>query len=230
MGFFWGWPVGACGGNIMLPCYQMVHIMSMSEAKTTIADTIKGGTTHYKEIAKKLGKTEGSIRKTISVMKKAGQVIPIGGGHYQLPKIFVDDPVPKKSGPEPTLRPSDYVVSNEKGLRLLIKTRDIVSRLMNDYDNGKGEFPVQEVGALEKLERIYKDQVKVKTEESQEIKKDEFRQFIILPDNHRQNLTQDQYADHVMYELLQMGKTNEMPNSNVIIEKSDQTSFPFYPL
>jgi len=203
----------------------------MSEVKTAIANTIKGGTTHYKDIAEKLGKTIGHIRKTLSVMKKAGQVIPLGGGHYQVPLVAVDDPIPNKSGPEPILRANDYVMSNEKGLRLLVKTRDIVSRLMSEYEKGKGDFPIQEIAALEKLERIYREQVRIKTEESKEVKKKDFKKFIILPDNNRQPLTQEQYEDQVMYELLQLKKIDEMPSNNVIIVKNDdQMCFPFYPL
>ncbi len=205
--------------------------MSMSEVKTAIANVIKGGTTHYKEIALKLDKTVGNIRKTLSVMKKAGQVVPIGGGHYQLPLVLVDDPIPNKPGPEPILQANDYVKSNEKGLRLLVKTREIVSHLMSEYENGKGDFPLQEIAALEKLERIYRDQVRTKTEESQEVKKRDFKKFIVLPDNHRQPLTQIQYENQVMYELLQLKKIDEMPSDNVIIERNDnQMHFPFYPL
>ena len=205
--------------------------MSMSEAKTEIANAIKSGTTHYKEIAKKLGKTDGNIRKTLSVMKKAGQVIILGGGHYQLPKKIVSDPIPNKPGPESLLRPEDYVNSNEKGLRLLIKTREIVNKLMIDYEKGEKEFPGLEITALEKLERIYKEQIQTKTKEGQEEVRKDFKKFIILPDNHRSDLTLEQQEDQVMYELLQLGKIDVPPSNNVIIEKNDeQISFPFYSL
>ena len=193
--------------------------MSMSEAKTETANAIKSGTTHNKEIAKKLGKTDGNIRKTLSVMKKAGQVIILGGGHYQLPKKIISDPIPNKPG-------------NEKGLRLLVKTREIVSRLMTDYEKGETKaFPGLEIAALEKLERIYKEQIQTKTKEGQEEVRKDFKKFIILPDNHRSDLTLEQQEDQVMYELLQLGKIDVPPSNNVIIEKNDeQISFPFYSL
>ena len=141
--------------------------MSVSEIKVAIINTIESGITHYKDIAAKLNKTEGNIRKTLSVMKKAGQVVPTGNGHYQLPIVQVPIADSLKPGPAPMMRITDYIKSNEKALQLLVKTREIVSKLMNDYETGKGDFPAQAVTSLEKLEWIYKEQLQTKTEESQ---------------------------------------------------------------
>ena len=205
--------------------------MSKNEVKTGIISTIKKGITHYRKIALEINKTEGNIRKNLSIMKKDGQVIPIGGGHYQLPLTpvpVVDNLTP---GRERILRADDYIESNEKALRLLVKTREAVNKLMNSYENGTVDFPAQEIISLEKLERTYKEPLQAKTKKSEEIKEREFNNFVIIPDNHRVPLTYEQYEARVMYKLFQLKKIDEVSGNNVIIEENDdQICFPFYPL
>ena len=205
--------------------------MSMTGIKAAIADTIKRGITHYGKIAVELNKTEGNIRKTLSIMKNAGQIIPIGNGNYKLPEVQVDNTIAKKNGvakknesePKP-----DYIKSNELALNLLVKTREIVNNLINEYNEGKTPFPKEEIYALKILETAYKEELRRKTEIEENKDKNQKKPFIILPHNNRSNLTEEQYEDHCKYERTKLGLESELPTENVIIEDNEeQLRFPF---
>ena len=62
-------------------------------------------------------------------------------------------------------------------------------------------------------------------------KKEDYKGYVVLPHNNRNDLTEEQLENHQKYEAGQLGLSNEMPTSNVIIEDDDdQLCFPFYPL
>ena len=55
--------------------------------------------------------------------------------------------------------------------------------------------------------------------------------FILLPHNHRRELTIEEYTDRLKYEATQLNLTNQNPKEHVIIEDDkEQLAFPFYPL
>ena len=183
--------------------------------------------THYKKISIDIGKTEGNVKKVLSIMKKEGQVFPTGKGHWQLPDVLVDDPTPHKPGPN--TKP-DYIKSNETALYLVVSMRDIVASLMEDYKAKKGPFPKDEIHSLKTLELAYKEELQIKTQldEAQHEKMDN---FILLPHNHRRELTVEEYTDRLKYEATQLHLTNQNPQEHVIIEDDkEQLAFPFYPL
>jgi hypothetical protein len=61
---------------------------AMSNERREIVDCIKGGITHYKNIAEYLGKKPGTVWKNLKDMANSGQVTPKGKGHYELVDQF----------------------------------------------------------------------------------------------------------------------------------------------
>lgn len=57
---------------------------TLTPERQAIIDCIKNGIIHYADIAAALGKTTNAIRKTLSKMKSAGQVISLSKGKYGL--------------------------------------------------------------------------------------------------------------------------------------------------
>jgi len=57
---------------------------SVKGVKKQIVESIENGNTHYKDIADDLEKSNGFIRKTLSIMSKEKLVEGIGKGHYQI--------------------------------------------------------------------------------------------------------------------------------------------------
>lgn len=57
---------------------------TLTPERQKIIDCIKNGITHYTDIAKALGKRSGTIRKMLSRMKDAGEIISLSKGEYGL--------------------------------------------------------------------------------------------------------------------------------------------------
>jgi hypothetical protein len=72
-------------------CWQLqgdAKEYAMSNERREIVDCIKGGITHYKNIAEYLGKKPGTVWKNLKDMANSGQVTPKGKGHYELVDQF----------------------------------------------------------------------------------------------------------------------------------------------
>lgn len=68
-------------------CWQLLgnaQEYALTPERREIIDCIRKGITHYTNIAKTLGKTSETIRKTLSKMKSAGQVISLSKGEYEV--------------------------------------------------------------------------------------------------------------------------------------------------
>ena len=193
----------------------------LSKGDQDICDAIECNILYYKDIAVKLDRSNGTILRSLSIMKKTGDVIPIGRGKYQLSakhKKDVIDPKPDVDSNEPltTELPSKSIVevdsneplTTESALRLLAKTRKSVEKLMDDYNKNMAPFPKNEIYALTILEKAYKE---INTETAITSVNTE---VIILPHNKRQDLTQIQYENYLKYEFRRDSEESEEDEKN----------------
>ena len=172
----------------------------MSKGDQDICNAIECNILYYKDIAIKLDRSDNTILRALSIMKRAGDVVSIGRGKYQLSakhkKDIIDHPKPDFDSNEPltTKSPSKPIVDNydlttESSLRLLAKTRKSVEKLMDDYNKNMAPFPKNEIYALTILERTYREINKETAVSNTEV--------IILPHNRRQDFTQLQYENYL---------------------------------
>ncbi len=164
----------------------------ITKGDAEILEVVGRGITYYKDIAKELTRTNGTILRALSNMKKVHLIISAGKGQYHLPRKIVEiketEFVPLPGG--------EYSDSTKYALHLLVKVRRTIDKLMDGYDQRVLPFPASEIKTLAILEKAYKEEMS-KTEIIVENKNKRYNHpVLIIPNNNRGDLTPEQCADY----------------------------------